>query len=110
MGSVVQLVRAMASPLAQHHRVREGGDARGDVDRRAPGEVETAHLVAPSQRAPGPAGDRIVNEGGPDEHEDDAGKHPAALGNGTRSQGHGDGREHALVEREEQVRDAGRAD
>lgn len=106
--AVVELVGAVAPAAAEHHAVGEGGAARGDVHGGAAGKVEAAHLVAPARGVPGPAGDGVVDDGGPDEHEDDAGEHAPALGDGARGQGDGDGREHALVDGEQQVRDARR--
>lgn len=43
------------------------------------GEVETAHAVYPARGVPGPASDGVVDDGGPDEHVDDAGEHPTAF-------------------------------
>lgn len=42
-------------------------------------EVEAAHFEGPASRVPGPACDRVVDYGGPDEHEDDAGEHAASV-------------------------------
>lgn len=75
------------------------------MDRCTTSKIETSHLVGPSRRIPGPAGDWVVNDGGPDKHEYDAGKHATSLGDSTSCESHGDGREHALVDCEEQIRD-----
>lgn len=108
--AVVQLMGTMAAPLAQHHRVRERRAARRDVHGGAAGEIQAAHLERPPGGVPRPAGDGVVDDRGPDEHEDDAGQHAAALGDGARGERDRDGAEHALVHGEEQVRDAARAD
>jgi len=47
------------------------------------GEVEAPELVDPARGVPGPAGDGVVDEGCPDEHEDHAGEHAAALTDGS---------------------------
>lgn len=108
--AVVELVGAVSAALSQHHRVGEGGGSRGDMHGGASGKVEAAHPVGPSARVPGPAGDGVVDNRGPDEHEDDAGEDPAALGDSSGGEGNGDGREHALVDGEEDVGDARGAD
>lgn len=103
--SVVELVRAVSPPLPEHHRVRQGGRAGRDMHGGASGEVQPSHLVGPSARIPRPARDGVVYDGRPDEHEDDAGEHAASLGDGTGGERDGDGREHALVDGEEEVGD-----
>lgn len=95
---VVQLLRAVAPPLAQHHRVRQRGRAARHVHRRAAREVQHAHALRPAARVPRPARDRVVHDRGPDEHEDDAGEHAPALGHGARRERDGHAREHALVD------------
>ena len=90
---------------------------------RSSGEVQAAHLVDPAGGIPGPAGDGVVDDGGPDEHEDDAGKHAASVRCCSDGQGrsgrvssatitshHGpsvcsrNGSEHALIDGKEQIR------
>lgn len=100
----------VTATLSQHHRVGQCGRASRDMHGSTTGEVQATHLDGPSIGVPGPAGDGIIDDGGPDEHEDDAGQHTTALGNGTGSKGHGDGGEHALVEAEEQIGDTVGAD
>lgn len=104
--AVVELLGAVASPLAQHHRVSQRGRPGRDMYGRAPRKVETPHAVGPAARVPGPARDRIVDYSRPDEHEDDAGQHAAALGHGARGKGYRDGGEHALVDGEHEVGDS----
>ena len=84
---IVELVRAVAAPLAEHERVRERGRAGRDVDGRAAGEVERAQTREPAVRVPAPARDRVVDDGRPDEHEDDAREHAPAFGDGTDGEG-----------------------
>lgn len=52
------------------------------------GEVEAAYLVDPARGIPGPAGEGVIDDGGPDEHEDDAGEHAAAFGDGADCDSH----------------------
>lgn len=88
VGDVVGAVRqpvdlVVAGTLAEHERVGEGSSARADVNRGTTGEVEAAHLERPAVGIPGPVRDRVVHDGRPDEDENDAGKHAAAIGSGT---------------------------
>ncbi|CRK19747.1 hypothetical protein BN1708_000412 [Verticillium longisporum] len=106
VGAIVELVRAVATTLAEHHRVRESSGARGNVDGGAAGKVEAAHAAGPTRRVPCPAGNGVVDDGRPDEHEDDAGQHAPTLGDGASSESDGDGGEHALVESKQEIRDA----
>lgn len=100
----------MATSLAQHHGISQGGASRGDMHRGTASEVKSTHLVRPSIGVPGPAGDGVIDDSGPHEDEDDAGEHSAALGDGAGRKGHGQGGEHALVDGEEHVRYMGRTD
>lgn len=71
VGEAVDVV--VAGALAEHQGVGQGGGARGDVDGRTAGEIETAELEGPAVGVPGPVGDGVVDDGGPDEDEDQAG-------------------------------------
>jgi hypothetical protein len=73
------------------------------VDGSTSSKVETTHLEGPPSRIPGPAGDRVIDNGSPDEDEDDTGTQTGAVHGCTDSQSWGNGREHALVNSEEQV-------
>lgn len=87
MGPVGETVQTLVtSPLADHERVSEGGDAGVDVDGSATGEVEGAEGVKPAVGAPGPAGDGVIDDGGPYKDEYDGGKDAATVGNGTKGE------------------------
>ena len=43
-------------------------------------KVQTTHSKGPSLRVPGPAGDRVVDDGGPDEDEDEHGSETGTFG------------------------------
>lgn len=45
----------------------------------ASSEVEVAEDVEPAGRIPGPAGDGVVDDSAPDEHENDTGQETTAL-------------------------------
>lgn len=79
-------VVAVAGALAEHEGVGEGGGAGGDVDGAAAGEVEGAQLVEPAVGVPGPVGDGVVDDGGPDEEEDERGKDATAVSDGADGQ------------------------
>ena len=92
MSDVVRPVRqpvkiAVASSFSEHDGVSERGSAGRDVHGGSTGEVKAAHFIDPAGRVPGPAGDGVVDDGCPDEHEDDAGEHAAAVSGGANCQG-----------------------
>ena len=70
MRLVRETLGAVAATLAE---VDGDGEARGpgdDVDRSSSGEVEAAEDEDPAVGVPGPVGDGVVDDGGPDEDED----------------------------------------
>lgn len=83
--AVVEFVSTVTTTLAEHQRVGESGGTGGNVHRSTTCEVETSELEYPTGCVPGPAGNRVVNDGGPDEHEDDAREHAATLSDGANS-------------------------
>lgn len=133
VGDVMRPIRkamevGVAASLAEHDRIRESGGPGRDMNRRSSGEIQPAHFVHPAGRVPRPAGNRIVNDGGPDQHEHHARQHPTAIGGGANRQGRSartstcipsifftgrirrdsrDGGEHALVDGEEEIGDFG---
>ena len=58
------------------------------MDRGSTGKVKATQFVDPAIWVPCPTGDCIVDDRGPDEHEDNAWKHTTALGHSTDSKGH----------------------
>lgn len=124
------VVFAVPRASSKHQGVGERRGARGDVDGRTTGKVETSELVGPSVGVPGPVGNRVVDDCRPDKHKDNGGEHSAAISCGTDSEGRTvsvrlcqhfrfpkafllrntrsdirDGSEHALEQAEQQVRD-----
>lgn len=89
--TVVEFVRTVATTLAEHQGVSESGGTGGNVHGSTTGEVKTSELEYPTRWVPGPAGNRIVDDGGPDKHEDDARKHATTLGNSANSKSNTDG-------------------
>lgn len=77
---------------------------------RAAGKVQTAHDEAPAVGTPGPAGNKVVDEGGPEENEDEGRQDTATLCGGADGECGGQGGEHSLEEHEDDVRDLGGAD
>lgn len=73
---------------------------------RSAGVVEPAHPERPTGGVPRPAGDGVVDERRPDEHEGDGRQHPAPLCRGADGQRYRQRRQHTLVHGEEEVRDA----
>lgn len=61
------------SPCATHGAVQVEDHGVGDMRGCAAGKVELADDEGPAVRVPGPTGDRLVNDGGPDDYEDHEG-------------------------------------
>ena len=88
VGTVWQTVDlVVAGALAEHQRVGKCRSARGDVHGGAASKVEAAHLEGPAVGVPRPVGDRVVDDGRPDEDEDDAWEHATAVGGGANGEG-----------------------
>lgn len=85
VGEAVGLVVAIA--LSEHQSVGEGSSTGADVNRSATSKVEAAHLEGPAVGVPGPVGNRIVDNGGPDEDEDNGGKHAGAISGSANGEG-----------------------
>lgn len=54
---------------------------------RTAGEVQAAELVGPAVCVPSPIGDWVVDDGGPDEDEDECGEHATPVSCGTDGKG-----------------------
>lgn len=87
MGLVGETLSAIPTTLAKVHGDGEGGGSRDNVDRGSSCKVETSKDEGPAVGVPGPAGDRVVDDGGPDEDEDKNGAKTATLSDGTDSEG-----------------------
>jgi hypothetical protein len=72
-------------------------------------KVKSSHIEDPSRRIPGPASNRVVDDGCPDEHEDNARKHAATFSNSTDCKSYCDGCEHALVDSKHKIGDLRRS-
>jgi hypothetical protein len=81
--AVVEFVSAVTLAVTQDERVCQCSRTRRDMDRITSSEIQAAKNVEPAGRVPGPASDGVVDDSGPDEHEDDTGKEAAALSNST---------------------------
>ena len=81
------VVVVVAGALAEHEGVGEGAAARGHVDGATAGEVVAGQVEEPAVGVPSPVGDGVVDDGGPDEHENDGGKHAAAISDSADSEG-----------------------
>ena len=81
----------------------QGRKPRGDVDHGAAGEVQDAQVVQPAALAPDPVGQGVIDQGHPDQAEEEKGLEPHPLHKGPGDQGRGDHREHHLEGGEEPV-------
>lgn len=57
------------------------------MDGRATREVQSSQVEDPTRSVPGPAGEGIVDDGGPNENKDHAGKHAATFSDSADSEG-----------------------
>ena len=73
-------------------------------------KVQTTHIEHPSRRIPRPAGNRVINDRAPDEHEHHARQHPAPLSHRAHGKSNRDGSKHALIDGKQQIWDLGGAD
>jgi hypothetical protein len=88
----------------------EGGDAGADMDDCAAGEVEdgdgsTGGPIEEAAFTPDHVAEGQVDEGGPEEHENDVGAEAHAFGDGATDEGGGNDDEHHLEEHEALVGD-----
>ena len=104
-GDVVGFHGELAEALAgtDHHGKGQGGITRGDVDHGAAGEVQDPQFIEPAALAPDPVGQRIIDQGDPDEAEEQEGLEAHPFYEGPGDQGRGDHREHHLEGGEEPV-------
>ena len=93
---------------SQNHRVGKRGHTRHDFDGSATCVVEDTPVECPTARAPHPACNGAVDEGCPEEDEDEEWDEAATLCDSACDNGGGDGAELHLVEGEEKVGDEGR--
>src|SRR2546428_813880 len=92
-----------ADAPTEDERGDESGDATCDVHDGAAREVERAELPEPAA-APDPVRDRVVDERGPEECEDDEGLEALALGERAGDERRRDHREHHLEDHVRLVR------
>lgn len=100
MRLVREAVGSVSSPLSEVNADCECSGTRGDVNGCSASKVETAHDEGPTVGVPGPAGDRVVYDGRPDEDEYEGWAESCALSDGTESEHGGDGGEHELEDAE----------
>ena len=75
------------------------------MDGSTASKVETAQLVYPTVGVPCPAGNRVINDCGPDKDEDHARKHATTFSGCTNCECRGDSREHTLEDRKKEIGD-----
>mgnify|MGYP007051637637 CR=1 FL=1 len=87
MGLVRKTLSAVALALAEVDGDGESGGSGNDVDGGSSSEVETTEDEGPASAVPGPACDGVVDDGGPDEDEDEKRAETTTLRNSTDSEG-----------------------
>lgn len=83
MGLVRKTLGSVSAALTKVNGDGEGCGSRGDVDRGSTSKVETAEDERPTVGVPGPAGDWVVDDCGPDEHKGKERAKATAFGNCT---------------------------
>ena len=91
---------AVALALAHHQGRGQGGDTGVDVDDGAAGKIQGPQALEPAAVTPDPVGHRIIDQGGPEDHEDQKSAEFHALGKGAGDQGRGNDGKHGLVNHE----------
>lgn len=71
VGTIVELMSAVSATLTEHERVGKGSASGSNMNGGSSGEIESSHNSRPARRVPCPAGDRVVDYGGPHKHEND---------------------------------------
>ena len=89
-------VLAEADALADHEREGESREARVDLDHGAAGEVDQPCRLEEAP-APGPVGDGVVDQRGPEKGEHDECRKPDPLGGRRGDHGERDSRERKLI-------------
>ena len=69
MRAIVERLGAVPVALAQDVAVGQSSCSTGDVNGSSTGKVKTAKLIHPAGRVPGPASNRVVDQGSPYHHE-----------------------------------------
>ena len=102
VGDVVRLegesFRPESSSLAEIDRVDQSSDSGDDFDGSSSSVVEDTVLEGVSRRGPDGTSDGAVDEGRPDEHEEDGGTDATSFGGGSDGDGGDEGGEHVLVD------------
>lgn len=94
---------------AEDHGVGESREARNDFHGSSTSIVQDAIVEGPAVDVPYPTGYRAVDKGGPEEHEDHEREHATSFGDGSSSDGGGDGTELQLIETVQEFWDQGRS-
>lgn len=81
MRSEVQHHLLLAFP--KDHGIGQGRHARADFDRASTGIVHDTIFESPTVGVPGPTGNGVVDQGGPEERPDEEGHESASLGDST---------------------------
>ena len=107
MWLVCESFRSVSATFAKVDRDSEASHTRRDMDGRSTCEIKPAKDKRPSIGVPRPAGDGVVDDGGPDEDENHNRAETTAFSDGTHGEGGGDGSEHKLIDAEKNGWNAG---
>lgn len=91
---------SVSSSFAEVYGDSEASHTRRDVHGRSACEIKPAKDERPPIGVPCPAGDGVVDDGGPYEDEDHNWAETTAFSDGAHGEGGGDGSEHKLIDAE----------
>ncbi len=97
----------VADPFAQHQRHDQGGNARTHMDDDSAGKIEGAQLSHPAAHPPDPVGQRIIDQGGPEDRQDEERGELHPFRKGADDQGRGDDGEHRLKDHKHEMGNGG---
>ena len=108
-GQVVGMKGFMAVAFAfpDDERRGQGGNPGIDVDDGAAGEIQGPQVAEPAADPPDPVGHRVINQGRPEQGENQEGGEFHPFGKGAGDQGRGDDGKHQLKNHKGLVRNGG---
>ena len=95
----------VTAPLPQEKRQGQGRDPRTDMDDDPAGEIQRPEIAEPAPGSPDPVRQGIVDQGRPQDGEDEKGREFHPLREGADDQGRRDDGEHRLEDHEDLMRD-----
>src|SRR5918992_5074869 len=99
---------SVADSLTKHNRRHESGSSGTDMNHRASGKIQSAHLAHPTLYAPYPMSERIIDESCPKNYKKQKRAELYAFCKRARNQCRRNDRKHHLVDHKGSMRNGGR--